>query len=406
MKKQFMKPALFVAALAAVSLTSCEQKNEISGVPGETTDIAVGMSLALPVETKAATTPDDVNFGASVADIKNVTIVPMVGTTLQNAIVLGTFDADVQTTHYKTKEVLKTVDGFRVYGNMPSAADENKAFNMPSLAKGDAADNLDASVTGLKEPHSLYYYTEATVSGPNKFQVANGTTAGDWTSVQFNDATAAVGDFNRIKIKGVTYAVGVFSAAVHDEVTGEFASKQIFYDASTPDTKKSWDDVKGESKAMKITGIIIEGQSADFDETFTPTGGEVDVFSKANNETLATADISFDDENKVANANIYTIVAPEADETLVKFQFQNTTGYTFELNNGTTVAPNAYFYLAATLSPDGSNKVFDAKTSTLINARVLDWGKATLTPPESVEAEIGIEIDVEWKKGIAYDVEI
>ena len=127
MKKQFMKPALFVAALAAVSLTSCEQKNEISGVPGETTDIAVGMSLALPVETKAATTPDDVNFGASVADIKNVTIVPMVGTTLQNPIVLGTFDADVQTTHYKTKEVPKTVDGFRVYGNMPSAADENKA---------------------------------------------------------------------------------------------------------------------------------------------------------------------------------------------------------------------------------------------------------------------------------------
>lgn len=73
---------LFAAALVAgtVGMTSCSNEDVagIENIQGQETKIALGMSVALPVQTKAATTADEVNFGAGVADIQNVTIVPMV----------------------------------------------------------------------------------------------------------------------------------------------------------------------------------------------------------------------------------------------------------------------------------------------------------------------------------------
>lgn len=403
---------LFAAALVAgtVGMSSCSNE-EIAENPadGATTKIAVGMSLNLPVQKKAATTEDDVNFGTGVADINNVTIVPMVGDAVQNPIVLGTFDDDAATTHYKEATVLQTVDGFRVYGNLPSAPSEAAVFTMPSLAKDNNSDNLDGSVSNLKEPHSLYYYVESTTT-TNKFQVATGTTPGDWESVQFTDATGAIGANNRIKIPGVTYAVGVFSAAVLDEVEdvdGNAAlTKYIFSDDGiTPNA--SWNDLKSTTDAIKITGLIIDGQSADFDAEFNPINGEVKVFAAAGTQTLAGQAISFDGSNKVSDANIYTVVAPEDAQTVtINFQFQNNTGKVLHLNNGTTVADGGYFYLPAILDKPADGNIFAAATSTLINARVKDWGKGVTTPAETVDVEIGIEIDTDWAKGFAYDEEI
>lgn len=402
---------LFAAALVAgtVGMSSCSNE-EIAENPadGATTKIAVGMSLNLPVQKKAATTETDVNFGTGVADINNVTIVPMVVGAVQNPIVLGNFDEDVNDTHYKEATVLQAVDGFRVYGNLPSAPSEAAVFTMPSLAKGNNSDNGDASVSNLKEPHSLYYYVESTTT-TNKFQVATGTTPDDWESVQFTDATGAIGANNRIKIPGVTYAVGVFSAAVLDEVEdvdGNAAfTKDIFStDGGTPDA--SWEDLKS-ANGINITGLIIDGQSADFDAEFNPINGEVKVFAAAKTETLAGQAISFDSSSKVSGANIYTVVAPEDAQTVtINFQFQNNTGKVLHLNNGTTVANSGYFYLPAILDKPADGNIFAAATSTLINARVKDWGKGVTTPAETVDVEIGIAIDTDWAKGVAYDEEI
>ena len=402
---------LFAAALVAgtVGMSSCSNE-EIAENPadGATTKIAVGMSLNLPVQKKAATTETDVNFGTGVADNNNVTIVPMVEGAVQNPIVLGNFDEDVNDTHYKEATVLQAVDGFRVYGNLPSAPSEAAVFTMPSLAKGNNLDNGDASVSNLKEPHSLYYYVESTTT-TNKFQVATGTTPDDWESVQFTDATGAIGANNRIKIPGVTYAVGVFSAAVLDEVEdvdGNAAfTKDIFStDGGTPDA--SWEDLKS-ANGIDITGLIIDDQSADFDAEFNPINGEVKVFAAAKTETLAGQAISFDSSSKVSGANIYTVVAPEDAQTVtINFQFQNNTGKVLHLNNGTTVANGGYFYLPAILDKPADGNIFAAATSTLINARVKDWGKGVTTPAETVDVEIGIVIDTDWAKGVAYDEEI
>lgn len=407
---------LFAAALAAstMGMTSCQNEDVagIENIQGQETQIALGMSVALPVQTRTATTADEVNFGTDVADIQNVTIVPMVKNAIQNPIVLGKFDADVNTTHFREATVLNTVDGFRVYGNLPSAPSESKVFVMPSLAQGNTEDNPDATVTDLKKPHALYYYTESTSSNANKFKVATGSVTGDWNSAAFQPIGdgLAIGTNNRIQIPDVTYTVGVFSAAVKDEIVdaeGNLAlTGNIFSeDATTP--SKSWETVKGEGKTIDVTGLIIEGQTADFDATFNPKGGEVKVYSAAVTKILSMADISFDGQNKVANANIYTVVAPEdAENITINFQFQNNTGYTLHLKNGEKVADGGYFYLPAVLDKEGDQNIFAAATSTLINARVKDWGKGVTKPAETVDLEIGVVVDTQWKKGIAFDEEI
>lgn len=407
---------LFAAALVAgtMGMTSCSNDEMDENLTkGKTTNIALGMSVALPVQTKAPTSPNDVNFGDEIADIQNVTIVPMVGTSVQSPIVLGKFDADVKTTHYKAASVLETVDGFRVYGNLPTAPSESAIFVMPSLAQEDSEDNNDTNVTGLKKPHALYFYTESNKK-TNKFQVAKGSVAGDWESASFKDIEEQdkLSDYNRIKIPGVTYAVGVFSAATLDEVAdveGNAALTKNIFSEDGQTATKSWETVKGEGKTINITGLVIEGQSADFDATFAPEGGEVKVFAASTEATLATTAIKFDETtNKVTGANIYSVVAPEdAKSITINFQFQNNTGYTLHLNNGETAANGEYFYLPAVLDQGNmGEKIFDAATSTLINARVKDWGKGVKAPVETVDAEIGIVIDTQWKKGIAFDEEI
>ena len=410
---------LFAAALVAstVGMTSCSNEDVagIENIQGQETKIALGMSVALPVQTKAATTADEVNFGAGVADIQNVTIVPMVKNAIQNPIVLGLFDADDNTTHFREATVLNTVDGFRVYGNLPSAPSENKVFVMPSLAQGNTEDNPDVTVTDLKKPHALYYYTESTSSNANKFKVATGSKKGDWNSASFQPIGqgAAIGTNNRIQIPGVTYAVGVFSAAVKDEIVdaeGNLALTGNIFSVDGASPTKSWQTVKGEGgKTIDVTGLIIEGQTADFDATLNPKSGsgEVKVYSKAVTPTLSTGDISFDGQNKVANANIYTVVAPEdAENITINFQFQNNTGYTLHLKNGDKVADKGYFYLPAVLDKGEDQNIFAAATSTLINARVKDWGKGVTEPAETVDLEIGVVVDTQWKKGIAFDEEI
>lgn len=404
---------LFAAALVAstVGMTSCSNEDVagIENIQGQETKVALGLSVALPVQTRAAIIADSVNFGEQYAEIRNVTIVPMVKDVVQKPIFLGNFKPTAGgMTKYKEAAVLNTVDGFRVYGNLPQTISEETVFTMPSLAQAESTDKGDASLTGVYAPHALYYYTEATADGENKFQVATGSLAGDWgSSLSWADATGTVGTNNRIKIKGVTYAMGVFSAAVLDKVAGDNLTKNIFSeDGKTASI--SWETAKGAGQSFEITGMIIEGQSKDFDAAFNPISGEVKVFAAAANTTLSKNTISFEEStNKVKNANIYAVVAPEDEQRIaVNFQFKNTTGYHLHLNNGKVVAPNGYFYLAATLNKQSTKNIFAAATSTLINANVLDWGKGTTTPSETVDVEIGIEIDTQWKEGIAFEENI
>lgn len=387
---------LFATALVAgtMGLTSCSEENEnLIPTDGKTTKVAISMSLAQ--QTRA--TADQVNMGSAIADINNVVIVPMVNDVAQNVIALGTFDADVVTTHYKQASILQTVNKFRVYGNLPGTFTDNAAFTFPSLAQ-DAAGTGD--LASCVKPHGLYYYAEAGNTGTNKFEVGTGASweaVSNWAPITDNQA---VGTNTYIRIGGVKYAVGVLAAGVID---GSDKDKMIFKDDEGTYSINS----VGVAEPFVVAGIVVEDQPKNFDATFGETGGNVMVYETATAASLLDDKLAFDGSNKVSGANVYCVVAPEnKDNIKVNIRFQNKSGKTLVLNNKEEVAPDGYLYLWATLRKTADNNIFSAATSTLLNATVQDWGRATTTIVETTDVAIGLVIDTTWAKGILFDENI
>lgn len=386
---------LFATALVAgtMGLTSCSEEGEnLIPTDGKTTKVAISMSLA---QTRA--TADEVNMGSAIADISNVVIVPMVNDVAQNVIALGTYEAGAVATHYKQASILQTVNKFRVYGNLPGTFTDNAAFTFPSLAQ-DAAGTGD--LASCVKPHGLYYYAEAGNTGTNKFEVGTGTsweTVANWAPITDGEA---VGTNTFIKVGGVKYAVGVLAVGVLD---GSDKNKMIFKDSEGTYSINT----VGVAKPFVVDGIVVEDQPKNFDATFGETGGNVMVYETAAAADLLDTKLAFGDGNKVADANVYCVVAPEdKDNIKVNIRFQNKSGKTLVLNSGEEVAPDGYVYLWATLRSTVDNDIFAAATSTLLNATVQDWGRATTSIVETTDVAIGVEIETAWAKGILFDENI
>lgn len=411
MKNLYSKSLM--AAVAVMMLASCS--NEEPGtdglISGKTTKVAISMSLSQGKTTKA--TQDEVNMGDDIQDINNVIIVPYIGNVAQNIISLGTFKEKEKTTHYKQATIAQKVNKFRVYGNLPGAYADNASFVFPDLTLQEINGEYDFSgASGFMKPYGLYYYTEAVASSSdsdNRFEIAS--TGTNWETASYSPATTEVGTSTFVKINKVKYPVGVLAAAVINGVAAESANdtKKIFSDDGST-ASLSLKDLRdaGTANPFKIAGIVIEGQPKNLDATFKPVGAdEVKVYEEATKKDLSAASLDFDSSNKIKNANIYCVVAPEdADNIIVNFRFQNVSGKHLHLNDGTVADPNAYFYLYATLRANESNKIFDAATSTLLNATVQDWGRGTTEIVETTDVAIGIVIDASWARGIKFDENI
>ena len=431
MKNQLVKSAWFMAAVVgAFTFSSCDKENEVVAPnAGKDVEVTIGVQMAGRPggpALKAATTGDDLNMGSSYQPISNITIVPFTGTQAGTNIVYGSYTPGSDANKYVSATIDQQTSMFRVYGNVPGLT-AGSVFSMPDLSLDNSSFSVPGNVSNVYPAHPLYYFCEAKAAASatpdpvEGFLVGNGITAGDWATRAVNvPDNGVVGDNNRVAIKTpLRYAVGALAAGVQDNVTGDNATKEIFFNGKTVDGStqfSSWQDVKaalGEGNAIIITGMIIEGQSQNFDATFQPAGADVRVYAEATGTALLSADLT-SSGGKVTGANIYSVVAPEADAQIgVHFQFQNNTGYSFILNdddadntNNTVVKNGDYFYMYTTLDKQPDKNIFSAFTSTILNASVTDWGRATTTPIETTDVEIGITVDMAWAEGIVYDVEL
>ena len=117
--------------------------------------------------------------------------------------------------------------------------------------------------------------------------------------------------------------------------------------------------------------------------------------------------VTNDGTYKVDGADFYTVVAPDADgEIAVSFQFQNNTGRKLTMHNGDIVENGDYAYYSVKLNKKNDQNVFTAATTTILNARITDWGNGTKIPPTTTDLVIGVEFEVNWAEGLSYDFEI
>lgn len=383
---------LFATALVAgtMGLTSCQEEVE-KPVDVKTSDVTIGLTL------KGATTRStgaEVNLeGSNIAKITKPMIVPMVNGAYLNPIILNDIAAGpaADAKAYKQVRLQQNIDAFRVYGNVNYTGSEANVFVMPSLTPADASEKL----AGCYEPYGLYYYAEAVASenpADNRFLVGTSQTPGDWETAAVTPATTSLGNNNRVKINGVKYAVGVLTVGVRVDLTVDEA---IF----EGQTYASVDPIT-------LSAITVSGQPADLDATFAEIEGtDLTVYEEAANSELGKT-IAYSG-GKVEGANVYCVVAPESDESVtVNFEFVNTTGKKFTNNASVEIKPGDKFYLATVIRKDVDNNVFEAAKTTLLNVAVKDWGKATTSPVQTTDAEIGVVVDTSWAQGMVFDQEI
>ena len=396
---------LFAAAIVAstVGLSSCSNDEEAVGGAPEVAASKVTMGVyasGMPSKRLAA---GDVNLNGTVQNITDVTVVPVFNGTWQTPINLGSITAGAKQSNAQSVNLLKTVNEFLVYGNVPNVAQGMK-FIAADAGITDGAASMD-----YKKPYGLTYYADITNFKTSTESVENNDAF--WNISSWNDATQ-VGDAKAIKLSGVKYAMGVLAAGVR--TTSTFVENQFSKaDGQTELSSENW---AAEINAqMTLTGIVIEGQTAEMDAEFNQTGS-VKVFEAPADAVLKEDKIKFTDATdsdpmKVVDANFYTVVAPENEANIVvSFRFQNNTGRTLTLQTGETVADKGFVYYSVKLAKDYNGnterQIFEAAYTTLLNANITDWSKGTITPPEKTDVFIGVEFETEWSKGLAYDLDI
>lgn len=388
MRNLFVK-GLF-AASAVMMLASCNNEEGMDIQNGATTKVAVGVSVLTP-ESKAYT-GDQLNQGATVQTISNVTIVPMVAGAYQTPIVIGDVTSSETTGKYVEATIRQDVDQFRVYGNVDATILGGIQTGNITIAAAVSEENGDMAYSEtLYAPYGLYYYADATTFKVATDEANNWDVVTSWTDAQ------KVGTNNRVKIENVSYKVGVVAAGVMlDETT--INENACF---GEEESGKTWADIS--STGMDLKGLVIYNQPESFNAAFTQTG-DVRVFAGVTNTNLQADKLVFGEGNKIAGANIYSTVAQEdGASVVVSFQFQNNTGGILRLNDGTQAANGAYVYYSTTLQPRDGLKIFDEGYTTLLNATITDWGKGTTTLPLETDVQIGVTIDTSWAQGILFD---
>lgn len=401
MKKMRNGMYLFAAAIVAstVGLSSCSNDEEAVGGAPEVAASKVTMGVYASGMPSKRLSAGQVNLDGTVQNITNVTVVPVFNGTWQTPINLGSITAGAKQSNAQSVNLLKTVNEFLVYGNVP-----NVAQGMKFIA-ADAGITDGTTSMNYKKPYGLTYYADITNFKTSTESVENNDAF--WNIESWDDATQ-VGDAKAIKLSGVKYAMGVLAAGVR--TTSTFVENEFSKaDGQAELSSENW--AAEINDKMLLTGIVIEGQPAEMDAKFNQTGSvkvyEAPAAEALNENKIAFTDATDDEPLKVTGANFYTVVAPENEANIVvSFRFQNNTGRTLTLQTGESVADKGFVYYSVKLAKDNTRQIFEAAYTTLLNANITDWGKGTITPPEKTDVFIGVEFETEWSKGIAYDLDI
>lgn len=415
-----------MAAAAVVTLAACSNDEEVvAEAPAGDATVTLGVSVSVP-GTKAATTADQVNQDADFAEITNIRVVPMKGNTTTTPLVLDNITAAAANkTSWKPYKISQDVNAFRVYAGVPDDVMNTITPNLESFSYSapEDKDNGHTNLTtwmaeeenmpgiSLIGQYPLMYFGNTAINGG--YYACTSETDWDQLTTEWGEKTTGlVGTNNRIKIDGVQYGVGVLASGVSYRRAKENMEEETACFGDTEAETKYSELTLGDGQGMILKAILIADQPTAIDADLQGTDHNGLLFAAATDATLKTEKLAFDSNNRIGTANIYAVVMPETSNSLdVWFQFQNNTGKSLFNEAGDLIAENGgYAYYKGTLSTqtqnqDGSKLIFDADYTTLLNGNIINWSNGTPYPQPSTQVQVGVEIDVDWQKGLEYDLE-
>ena len=270
-------------------------------------------------------------------------------------------------------------------------------------------------------PAELSYFVNTTtmvsdkdMSNLSEFPAYNdwtNPTGANWTGKNFEESAVA----NTTKTVGlkdpVQYSVAVLKSTVRcDAATLEDNAKQI--GGSNTDQK-----IPVPTAGFKVTGILIGGQPASVDWQYEPTSSETfanTIYDKEMNGSMYAKH-----EASASNAN-YTLVfdnkkSDAQSPVYVTLELENNSDKNFYGKDG-IILKGAKFYLVGQLNPNTNgltnpnsvNRVFVQDYVTTANFKIKDLKDAYNCIPDlrTSGINVGLAVDLDWKSGITFDVDI
>lgn len=178
-------------------------------------------------------------------------------------------------------------------------------------------------------------------------------------------------------------------------------------------------DVTVNSAGFPVTGILIGGQPESVDWKYEPATTGESFANTIYDKEMNDAPMYAKNETSASNAN-YTLVFDNKNatkkEVYVTIELENNSGMDFYGQDG-IILKNTKFYLVgkldptastATTKPDGVDRVFVQDHITTANFTIKDLKKAYNCIPDlrTSGINVGLAVDLEWKSGITFDVNL
>lgn len=281
---------------------------------------------------------------------------------------------------------------------------------MTTTALGD---NNTINVGTICYPAALNYFASTPVKVTDSEMTSWPNTAAGWTSNAWTGWTDKVLPTTRtIALKdNINYGVALLKTTLKTAAT--LADNSESQGGATADKVISND---GSSAKFKLTGVLVGGQPSAAKWNFLPAS------------TATFDNIIWDGKmNGTINVNTtqstenYTMVldntAGEMQKVNIAVELQNNTGEEFYGFDG-VVPAGGKFYLVAQLDPTSStgvsnssdvvNRVFLKDYTTTANLTINSLKNAYVTIPDlrSTKLQLGLSVDLEWKSGLVFNVEI
>lgn len=299
------------------------------------------------------------------------------------------------------------------------AGESKFAYNAPEKVTIGTGNSINYQK--ICYPAELSYFVNTTtmvsdkdMSNLNDFPAYNdwtNPTGANWTGKNF-DEKAVENSTKTVGLRApVQYSVAVLKSTVRcNAATLEDNAKE----AGSFDKNQQ---ISVPTNGFKVTGILIGGQPASVDWKYEPAStGSFDntIYDKEMNGSMAAKN-----EASASNAN-YTLVfdnkkSDAQSPVYVTLELENNSDKAFYGKDG-IIQKNTKFYLVGQLNPSKTgltnpnsvNRVFVQDYVTTANFNITDLKSAYNCIPDlrTSGINVGLAVDLDWKSGITFDVDI
>lgn len=293
------------------------------------------------------------------------------------------------------------------------------AYNTPEKVTIGTGNSINYQKICYPAELSYFVNTTTMVSDKDMSNLSDFPAYNDWTNP--NGANWEGKSFSESAVTNLTKTVGL-KAPVQYSVA--VLKSTVRCDAATlKDNAKqagSFDEdqqISVPTNGFKVTGILIGGQPASVDWQYEPTSSETfanTIYDKEMNGSMYAKH-----EASASNAN-YTLVfdnkkSDAQSPVYVTLELENNSDKAFYGKDG-IILKGAKFYLVGQLNPNETgltnpnsvNRVFvqDYVTTANFNIKTLKDAYNCIPDLRTSGINVGLAVDLDWKSGITFDVEI